>query len=310
MIPRKFILMLAVAWGLSFQVSILLAQQDGKGLTKATVKESTDAHQELTRLAEPLISSSRVLAKLAEVVGPTVVHIESKKFSPSRKRWVEESGSGVITNLGPSLGIKVVTNRHVIQSARLQDITIRMADERILGAIRVWDDPATDIAIIQVDEEPLSAARLGNSDEVKVGHFVAALGSPFNHRGSLTLGIISAKHRRNLPLRGQSSARLLNQDFLQTDAAINPGNSGGPYPFPGNPPGDLHRGQVYRSTKADPVPRCRATHQLPSFHCDARAWSQTRVLCHKYWSTCRAALFSYQLRKQLPAVDNWATHFR
>ncbi|MCH2572577.1 MAG: trypsin-like peptidase domain-containing protein, partial [Planctomycetes bacterium] len=228
MIPRKFILVLAVAWGLSFQVSILLAQQDGKGLTKATVKESTDAYQELTRLAEPLISSSRVLAKLAEVVGPTVVHIESKKFSPSRKRWVEESGSGVITNLGPSLGIKVVTNRHVIQSARLQDITIRMADERILGATRVWDDPATDIAILQVDEEPLSAARLGDSDEVQVGHFVAALGSPFNHRGSLTLGIISAKHRRNLPLRGQSSTRLLNQDFLQTDAAINPGNSGGP----------------------------------------------------------------------------------
>ncbi len=228
MIPRKFILVLAVAWGLSFQVSILLAQQDGKGLTKATVKESTDAYQELTRLAEPLISSSRVLAKLAEVVGPTVVHIESKKFSPSRKRWVEESGSGVITNLGPSLGIKVVTNRHVIQSARLQDITIRMADERILGATRVWDDPATDIAILQVDEEPLSAARLGDSDEVRVGHFVAALGSPFNHRGSLTLGIISAKHRRNLPLRGQSSTRLLNQDFLQTDAAINPGNSGGP----------------------------------------------------------------------------------
>ena len=121
MVARKFILMLAVAWGLSFQVSILLAQQDGKGLTKATIKESTDAYQELTRLAEPLISSSRVLAKLAEVVGPTVVHIESKKFSPSRKRWVEESGSGVITNLGPSLGIKVVTNRHVIQSARLQD---------------------------------------------------------------------------------------------------------------------------------------------------------------------------------------------
>jgi serine protease Do len=69
---------------------------------------------------------------------------------------------------------------------------------------------------------------LGNSDEVQVGHLVAALGSPFNHRGSLTQGIISAKHRRGLPLRGRGQRRLLNQDFLQTDAAINPGNSGGP----------------------------------------------------------------------------------
>jgi serine protease Do len=89
----------------------------------------------------------------------------------------------------------------------------------------MWSDRATDIAVIEVADRPLTAARLGDSDRVDIGDFVLAVGSPFGLSHSVTFGIISAKGRRDLEL-GDDSLRL--QDFLQTDAAINPGNSGGP----------------------------------------------------------------------------------
>ena len=90
---------------------------------------------------------------------------------------------------------------------------------------KVWADQATDIAVIAVAELGLIAARIGDSDQVAIGEFVLAVGSPFGLSQSVTYGIISAVGRRDLEL---GDRMLKYQDFLQTDAAINQGNSGGP----------------------------------------------------------------------------------
>ena len=86
-------------------------------------------------------------------------------------------------------------------------------------------DVASDVAVLSLDTPGLKPAQWGNSDRLQIGHFVLAAGSPFDLSHSVTLGIISAKGRRSLKL---GSNAVINQDFLQTDAAINPGNSGGP----------------------------------------------------------------------------------
>ena len=123
-------------------------------------------------------------------------------------------------------GMFVVTNRHVVAEARLDDISIHLHDGRVLRPTRIWTDEATDVAMLQVEAPNLIPARWGDSDRVDIGNMVLAMGSPFGLSQSITYGIISAKGRRSLNLG--SGRSVLNQDFLQTDAAINPGNSGGP----------------------------------------------------------------------------------
>jgi serine protease Do len=90
---------------------------------------------------------------------------------------------------------------------------------------KVWTDLESDIAVLKVDAPNLTAAKWGDSRKIDIGHMVLAMGSPFGLSRSVTFGIISARGRRQLKL-GKSD--VINQDFLQTDAAINPGNSGGP----------------------------------------------------------------------------------
>jgi serine protease Do len=118
----------------------------------------------------------------------------------------------------------VLTNRHVIKDAANKDIKIRLADGRVLHPTRVWSDPETDIAVMAVEANGLIPVRFGNSDQLEIGDFVLAVGSPFGLSHSITFGIISATGRRDLIL----GENVKFQDFLQTDAAINPGNSGGP----------------------------------------------------------------------------------
>ncbi|MEX0977282.1 MAG: trypsin-like peptidase domain-containing protein, partial [Pirellulales bacterium] len=118
----------------------------------------------------------------------------------------------------------VLTNRHVVKEAAVKNITIRLADGRQIHPTRVWSDPDTDVAVMAIDAPGLVAAKLGNSDELEIGDFVLAVGSPFGLSHSITFGIVSATGRRDLTLGEQ----VKFQDFVQTDAAINPGNSGGP----------------------------------------------------------------------------------
>ena len=119
----------------------------------------------------------------------------------------------------------ILTNRHVIHPAELRSIRLELNDGRLIRATDMWTDPATDVAVLQIDRSDLVPARLGNSDKMEIGDYVLAVGSPFGLSHSVTYGILSAKGRSNLEL---GSKEIQIQDFFQTDAAINPGNSGGP----------------------------------------------------------------------------------
>jgi serine protease Do len=120
----------------------------------------------------------------------------------------------------------IMTNHHVVDGAG--KITVVLSDGSSHSATVVGGDEATDLAVIKIDAgRDLAVARFGNSDSVKVGDWVLAIGSPFDFDHTVTAGIISAKGRDNDRLGADQNSRGL-QKFLQTDAAINPGNSGGP----------------------------------------------------------------------------------
>ncbi|TNE50783.1 MAG: Do family serine endopeptidase [Bacteroidetes bacterium] len=127
------------------------------------------------------------------------------------------SGSGVII----SPDGYIVTNNHVVADAA--DLEVTLHDNRIYKARVIGTDPSTDLALIQIKEKNLPTLPLVNSDDVRVGEWVLAVGNPFNLTSTVTAGIVSAKGRNINILREQFAV----ESFIQTDAAINPGNSGG-----------------------------------------------------------------------------------
>ncbi len=127
------------------------------------------------------------------------------------------SGSGVII----SEDGYIVTNNHVVENAT--DIDVVLNDNRSFTAKLIGRDPSTDIALLKIDEKNLPMVSYGNSDDLKIGQWVLAVGNPFNLTSTVTAGIVSAK-ARNLNLLDKSYAI---ESFIQTDAAVNPGNSGG-----------------------------------------------------------------------------------
>ena len=128
-------------------------------------------------------------------------------------------GSGFILN-GEGY---ILTNNHVVENAT--DIKVRLSDDREYTAKLVGRDPLTDVALIRLSNPPhdLPTVVLGDSDALRQGDFVLALGSPFGLSETATFGIVSAKHRSRI-----GSGTGTYDDYVQTDAAINPGNSGGP----------------------------------------------------------------------------------
>lgn len=131
----------------------------------------------------------------------------------------EGSGSGVII----AANGYIVTNNHVIDKA--SKITVVMDDKRKFDAELVGADPSTDLAVLKVKADNLPFVKYGNSDEVKVGQWVLAVGNPFNLNSTVTAGIISAKGRSIGILSRDQAAGI--ESYLQTDAVVNPGNSGG-----------------------------------------------------------------------------------
>jgi serine protease Do len=188
---------------------------------------STQRIYEELRGNNPLQAGSELLAKIAKVTLNTVVHIQSERKT-AKRGVVEETGSGVIVEADRARGLYVVTNRHVVDGAALDNISISLSDGRVLRPEQVWSDKETDVAVLKINANNVPVARWGDSNKVEIGHMVLAMGSPFGLSQSLTYGIISAKGRRSLKLGESSEIEVINQDFLQTDAAINPGNSGGP----------------------------------------------------------------------------------
>jgi S1-C subfamily serine protease len=163
---------------------------------------------------------------VAKKVGPSVVAIEAVKpaVRGGKSKSVDDSGSGVLIRLPGKRGVYALTNNHVIGQAPAHQITVNLADSRILKPARVWTDPESDIALLGLNNDTLAAAILGDSDRMRVGQWVLAFGSPFGLNQTVTHGIISARERGQVSL----GATIRIKDFLQTDAAINPGSSGGP----------------------------------------------------------------------------------
>ena len=138
-----------------------------------------------------------------------------------RPQNVPSSGSGFIVDAAGH----ILTNNHVVSNADV--ITVTLNDKRSFKAKVVGTDPASDVAVIQIEGDNLPFLSLGDSDKIRVGDWAIAIGNPLGMlRGSVTVGIVSARGRANLNIFG--SDELQFQDFIQTDASINFGNSGGP----------------------------------------------------------------------------------
>ena len=174
------------------------------------------------------------LAPMLEKVTPAVVNISSRHHvrvrdpflddpffrqffglpGAPRERVEQALGSGVIVDAGKGY---ILTNNHVINGA--EDITVTLQDNRTFKAKVVGTDPGTDVAVIRIPAEHLTALPVADSSALRVGDFVVAVGDPFGLGQTVTSGIVSALQRTGL---GQTY-----QNFIQTDASINPGNSGG-----------------------------------------------------------------------------------
>lgn len=136
--------------------------------------------------------------------------------SNRRKRETKSLGSGVVIDARRGL---ILTNHHVIDKA--DQITVTLRDGRAIDAQLVGVDPETDIALIRVrTQQRLQDLPMGNSDALRVGDFLVAIGNPFGLGQTVTSGIVSALGRKGLGIKGY-------ENFIQTDASINPGNSGG-----------------------------------------------------------------------------------
>ncbi len=169
------------------------------------------------------------LAPMLEKASPAVVNINTSATieSPVMRdpffgrlykrppRKVSSLGSGVIVDAQKGL---ILTNHHVIAAA--DEITVSLIDGRELKASLVGSDDDTDVALLKVEAKNLTALPLADSDKLRVGDFVVAIGNPFSLGHSVTSGIVSALGRQGLGIEQY-------ENFIQTDAAINPGNSGG-----------------------------------------------------------------------------------
>jgi serine protease Do len=199
--------------------------------------------------AEPKISqqstdilskTGQAIAEIVEEVKPAIVNISSSKtirtqqrsdpffddpffrrffgdespFRAPKERKAFNLGSGVIVD---AKGL-ILTSNHVIQGA--DDIKVTLLDKRELKGEVIGTDPLSDMAVIRINADRLSAIKWGDSDKLRVGEIVLAVGSPYGLTGTITMGIVSAVGRANVGIANY-------EDFIQTDAAINPGNSGG-----------------------------------------------------------------------------------
>jgi serine protease Do len=226
----------------------------GRTLLAVAAVTALGAAPPATEPPEATVPSGATLAPLVEHLRPSVVNISAlTAVRPSARRPAQKrpknadafddlferffgARPGPTPDLpeglrGASLGSgflidatgSILTNNHVVKDAT--EIRVRLSDGRDFGAKVLGRDPLTDVALLQLQEAPRdlpAPVRLGDSDALRPGDYVLAMGSPFGLRDSVTLGIVSAKHR------GGINAADSYDDYIQTDAAINPGNSGGP----------------------------------------------------------------------------------
>ncbi len=193
-------------------------------LARAALPASADG-QPVPTLAPMLKRTSPAVVNIA-TLGYTEIHQNPLFQDPffrhffdvpegTQRRRTQSLGSGVIVDAQHGY---VLTNNHVIEHA--EQIRVTLHDGRSFDAKLIGTDPDSDVAVIHIDADKLTAVPLGDSDALEVGDFAVAIGNPFGLGQTVTSGIISALGRSDLGIEGY-------EDFIQTDASINPGNSGG-----------------------------------------------------------------------------------
>lgn len=225
---------LAVVGGFIATKPVLGVESESEKASIATLRQMGDTFAAIAETASEAVVSVRVSREMPQMnrqipeqfrgqlpdmlerffgaPGP-----ESRQRSPRGGMRPFGQGSGfVITKDG-----YIVTNSHVVANGADVEVTVQFKDGREYDATVVGADESTDVAVLKIDANNLDTLPLGDSDDVRVGEWVLAIGAPFGLSHSVTAGIVSARGRGNVGIVDYA-------DFIQTDAAINPGNSGGP----------------------------------------------------------------------------------
>lgn len=217
---------LSIGAGYRLSESYLIGYADNNEVLKEN-KQTEILDSSLTEKVSYRKTSSAI-ADIAEEVGPSIVAITSKVKVRDwfDNQYIQEGqGSGVIFENNDN-NVMIVTNEHVVD--RAQDVIIQFHDNKKVPASIIGIDPETDLAVLKVDKKDIPkeisseirAAKLGNSNSLRVGETAIAIGNPMGYNNTVTVGVISALNRKvELPDK--------KLDLVQTDAAINPGNSGG-----------------------------------------------------------------------------------
>jgi len=218
-------------------IGVLLGSSLFLFLSKNEIKNVEQPSLQLQPVSHILPQSQANFVGAAAKTVNSVVHIKTKMIQKNsvydfyydffghphargyQRPMYQASGSGVII----SKDGYIVTNNHVVENA--DEIEVILNDKRSFKAQLIGTDPSTDLAVIKIDEVDLPYLQVGNSDDVKVGEWVLAVGNPFNLTSTVTAGIVSAK-ARNINILGRDNSSAI-ESFIQTDAAVNPGNSGG-----------------------------------------------------------------------------------
>lgn len=201
-------------------VSEKAASADGASFR--TVNLSETEYPDFTYAAESAVDAVvyvkvTIKSQMNSNVSPFYRFFFGDEFAAPQSREQQASGSGVIIR---SDGY-IVTNNHVVSGATKVEVTLN--NNKTYPATVVGTDPATDVAILKIDAEGLPVVPFGDSDKLRLGQWVIAIGSPYDLRSTITAGIVSAKGRQ-MP---HDNNEFKIESFIQTDAAVNPGNSGG-----------------------------------------------------------------------------------
>ena len=185
----------------------------------SVVQQFSDAFADVAENAKPAVVTI-ITDKIMKVPNNDLYFFFNPYMDPNSEKEYKTNalGSGVIVDARKGY---ILTNNHVVED--MDNIKVKLFDKREYNAKIMGTDPKSDLAILKIEADNLRELKLGNSDKLRVGEWVMAVGSPFSENLShtVTTGIVSAMGRSNI-IRGQSY-----EDFIQTDAAINPGNSGG-----------------------------------------------------------------------------------
>jgi Do/DeqQ family serine protease len=216
------------------------ALEDSKPAQQTTSQASENSKQGSTRPLGPTAADTNFVVEVVKKVEPAVVQINTSRtvrrqapeafndplfrrfFGEGQPQPSERTRQGIGSGFVISSNGQILTNSHVVNNA--DTVTVSFSDGRTLEGKVLGEDPASDIAVVQVQANNLPTVALGRSEQVQPGQWAIAIGNPLGLQETVTVGVISATSRSGSDI-GVSDKRI---DFIQTDAAINPGNSGGP----------------------------------------------------------------------------------